>query len=79
MNAGIIPQFQKQDSRHIAVASLYELDAIVSYNFHHINRNKTKQLIPLINGLHGLPGIMFCTAEEVLNYDSHIRGGNGSN
>lgn len=78
INAGILPKSQKFDSLHIAMASVHGLDAIVSYNFHHINRNKTKELIPLINSLHGLPGIMFCTAEEVLNYDSYIRGGNGS-
>ena len=78
INAGILPKSQKYDSIHIAVASLHGLDVIVSYNFHHINRNKTKELIPVINGLHGLRGIMFCTAEEVFSYDSDIRGGNGS-
>lgn len=46
-----------------------EIDAIVSYNFHHINRNKTKTLIPLINEKHGFKGmIMFFTAEEVFEY-----------
>ncbi|MBR0256710.1 MAG: hypothetical protein IJQ58_03150 [Synergistaceae bacterium] len=67
-NAGIIPQSQKQDSRHIAVASLYELSGIVSYNFHHINRDKTKALIPEVNERRDLGGIMFFTAEEAFEY-----------
>lgn len=75
-NEGIIPQSQKQDSRHIAVASLYELGGIVSYNFHHINREKTKALIPKVNERRDLGGIMFFTAEEVFDYyDKFFRGG----
>ena len=67
-NSGIVPQSQEQDSRHIAAASLYELDGIVSYNFKHINRNKTKALIPEVNSRHKLKEIMFFTAEEVFQY-----------
>lgn len=79
-DAGIIPKSQIMDSRHIAVASLYELDAIVSYNFHHINRDKTKKLIPLINDRENLRGINFWTAKEVFNYDRLRTGdaGDGS-
>ena len=67
-DAGIIPQSQAYDSLHIATASLYEIEAVVSYNFHHINRNKVKTLIPDINAAWDLGGILFFTAEEVFNY-----------
>ncbi len=74
-NSGIIPHSQKQDSRHIAAASLYELDGIVSYNFHHINRGKTKALIPKVNSRRDLGGIMFFTAKEVFDYyEQFFRG-----
>ena len=74
-NNGIIPKSQEQDSRHIAAASVYELDGIVSYNFHHINREKTKTLIPEVNSHRNLKGIMFFTAEEVFDYyDKFFRG-----
>ena len=77
---GIIPHSQVMDSRHIAVASLYKLNAIVSYNFHHINRDKTKKLIPLVNDTQNLPGINFWTAKEVFEYDRLRTGdaGDGS-
>ena len=66
---GAIPASQVYDSIHIAFATVHQLDAIVSYNFHHINRSKTRALIPLINGRHGLSGkIMLLTAKEVFDY-----------
>ena len=68
ITAGILPQSQQFDSLHIAAASVYGIDGIVSYNFHHINRDKTKAHIPLINKEHGLGEIMFFTAEEVFQY-----------
>ena len=37
---GIIPASHLFDSLHVALASVYELDCIISYNFHHINREK---------------------------------------
>mgnify|MGYP002855036624 CR=1 FL=1 len=74
---GIIPHSQKMDSRHIAVASLYKLDTIVSYNFHHINRDKTKKLIPIVNATQNLRGINFWTAREVFEYDRLRAGASG--
>ncbi|MBQ3347780.1 MAG: hypothetical protein IJQ15_03115 [Synergistaceae bacterium] len=75
---GIIPKSQMYDSLHIALASLHELDAIVSYNFHHINREKTKALIPEINSHRNLKGIMFFTAEEVFDYYEQFFRGRGT-
>ncbi len=69
INAGAVPKSQSFDSLHVAFASVHRLNVIVSYNFHHINRNKTKTLIPLINAKHGfLEMLMFLTAEEVFDY-----------
>lgn len=57
------------DSAHIAIASAYGLDVIVSYNFQHINRDKTRNLTAIINRQEGYDGIMICTAKEVLSDD----------
>lgn len=80
INAGIIPKSQQYDSLHVAYASMYELDGIVSYNFHHINRDKTKVLIPEVNIHRNLTkGIMFFTAKEVFDYyEQFFRGGGGT-
>ena len=76
INTGAIPKSQQYDSLHIAFASVYKLNAVVSYNFHHINRNKTKVLIPLINEQHGFKGmIMFLTAKEVFDYAQLLQRG----
>ena len=63
----IIPVSYRYDSTHIAIASVYGLDCIVSYNFKHINRDKTKKLTTTINQEEGYEEIIICTAEEVLN------------
>lgn len=66
---GIIPASHLFDSLHVAIASVYELDCIVSYNFHHINRNKTRFMTASINKEEGYSGIMIVTAEEVLSFE----------
>ena len=66
---GIIPASHLFDSLHVALASVYELDCVISYNFHHINRNKTRIMTASINKEEGYGGIMIITAEEVLNND----------
>ncbi|MBQ6435258.1 MAG: PIN domain-containing protein [Synergistaceae bacterium] len=66
---GVIPASHLFDSLHVAVASVYELDCIISYNFHHINRNKTRIMTASVNKEEGYDGIMIITAKEVLNHD----------
>lgn len=63
---GAVPKSQFYDSLHIAIASANEINFIVSYNFHHINRNKTRAKTAAINIAEGYSPIIICTAEEVL-------------
>lgn len=70
---GIIPSSYLYDSIHIAIASIHGLDVIVSYNFHHINREKTKKLTSLVNSEEGYTPIEICTAEEVLKHEGSDR------
>ncbi len=67
MENGIIPASYRFDSMHITVASVYEVDCIVSYNFKHINRAKTKILTAAVNHEEGYNGVVICTAKEVLD------------
>ena len=66
---GVLSPSQLFDSEHIAMASAYELDCIVSYNFAHINRAKTRNLTAIINRQEGYDAVRICTAKEVLSDD----------
>ena len=63
---GALPPSSLFDSRHIAVAAVHGLDYVVSYNYRHINRAKTKLLTAKINSAEGYEPVVICTAKEVL-------------
>jgi len=65
----IIPEKKRMDALHIAIASVYELDMILSFNFKHINRIKTKTMIPAINQVLGYRDIIIAHPEEVIEYE----------
>ena len=67
LTRGIIPFSHRLDSLHVAMASAYELDCIISYNFQHINRDKTRIRTMSVNNEEGYGGISISTAKEVLN------------
>lgn len=50
---GIIPDKYENDAFHIAIASVNDLDLIVSWNFDHIVKLKTKHGVTAINTLLG--------------------------
>ena len=66
---GVIPVTYYLDSLHVAIASIHELDCVVSYNFEHINRTKTKILTARINHGAGYNSVVICTSKEVLDDD----------
>lgn len=53
------------DTLHIATASYYALDAIVSWNFRHIVNLKTMKVIHQINQEQNAPSIEILTLEHV--------------
>ena len=63
----IIPEKFRNDGAHIAIASIHGFDCVLSYNFKHINKLKTKILTERVNKAEGYNGIVICTAKEVLS------------
>jgi predicted nucleic acid-binding protein len=65
----IIPKRSRVDGVHIAMAALNNMDCIVSLNFKHINKLKTKQQTEIIHNMfdHSNPAI--CTPMEVIEDD----------
>ena len=62
----IIPERFLLDGVHISIASINDLDCILSFNFQHINKLKTKRMTELVNLNEGYKGITVCTPMEVL-------------
>jgi len=66
---GVIPAKYQLDGIHIAMAAVNNLDCIVSLNFHHINRLKTKTATEIIHRMKGLNSLYICTPMEVTDND----------
>jgi predicted nucleic acid-binding protein len=62
----IIPPKFIMDARHIAIAMLNNLDMIVSFNFKHIVRTKTKVFTDTISKIKGFSPIIISSPVEVM-------------
>ena len=63
---GIIPIRYRDDANHIAVASVNNCDVLLSWNFKHIVKVKTKREVAGINLLKGYNPIDIYTPREVI-------------
>ena len=63
---GIIPPKFRIDGIHIAIATINNMDCIVSLNFHHINKLKTKMATEIIHKMKEYNNPIICTPMEVL-------------
>ncbi|MDI6891088.1 MAG: PIN domain-containing protein [Thermodesulfovibrionales bacterium] len=63
---GIIPERYRGDALHIAVAVVNGIEALVSWNFEHIVKLKTRVMVNGVNRLLGYHEIEICSPEEVI-------------
>ena len=63
---GIIPPRYRSDALHIAMAVINGIGAIISWNFEHIVKLKTRIMVNGINRLLGYHEIEICSPEEVV-------------
>ncbi|MDR0910711.1 MAG: hypothetical protein LBM77_13230, partial [Spirochaetaceae bacterium] len=66
IQTGILPQRSRVDGIHIAIASLNNMDFIISLNFKHINKANTKIKLEPINVILDCSTPMICTPMEVI-------------
>ncbi len=66
VNEGIIPKKYYNDALHIAIATKYEMDALISWNLTHIVKFKTKFHIKKINEKLKEKDVIICTPEEMV-------------
>ena len=65
---GIIPVDYRDDAFHVAVACTNDIDIIVSMNFKHINKWRTKIMTGHINAKFGYTKqVSICSAREVID------------
>jgi len=65
-NEGIIPLKYLTDGLHIAIATVNDLDMIISMNFQHIVKRKTKIGTEKINALNGYRAVEIYSPMEVV-------------
>jgi hypothetical protein len=65
----IIPPKSRNDGLHIAVATVNNLDFVVSCNMGHIDKRKTMIGTGFINLRTGYKNIGICSTMEVIEYD----------
>ncbi|GHV23245.1 hypothetical protein AGMMS49959_15850 [Planctomycetales bacterium] len=65
--AKIIPPKYRLDAVHIACAAVNNLDCIISLNFTHINKVKTKLMTEAINLMFDYANPIICTPMEVFD------------
>jgi predicted nucleic acid-binding protein len=63
---GIIPEKKNIDAQHIAIATVHGIGIILSYNFKHINKLKTKTMVPAINQSEGYLPVIITQPKEVI-------------
>ena len=61
-----IPKGYPEDVYHIGIAVINEVDFLLSWNFKHIVRQKTKDTIRMVNTIHRLKHIEIMTPAELL-------------
>lgn len=66
---GALPGGSLADARHIAAAAVGGMDMIISLNFSHIVKERTRALTGAINSLRGYNAVKILSPMEVLDYE----------
>jgi len=66
VSEGVIPQKYRTDGLHIAIATINDLDMIISMNFQHIVKRKTIQMTGHINKMNGYRAVEIYSPMEVI-------------
>jgi len=66
INNGAVSKEYREDAYHIAIATLNEMDCLLSWNFKHIVRRKTRDIVRMVNSINNLKSIEIMTPAELL-------------
>jgi len=65
LELGIVPERYRNDLRHVGVATVAGVDALVSWNFRHLVNIRTRRAVHAVNVRLGYPLIEIVSPEEV--------------
>jgi predicted nucleic acid-binding protein len=63
---GAIPSDYPEDALHISVATINRIDYLISWNFEHIVRIKTRKIVNMVNSSLGYPDIEIISPPELI-------------
>ena len=66
---GIFPEKYIDDALHVAVATCHEISYIVSWNFEHLVKVKTRKTVNLVNILEGYKEVEIVSPQELQGDD----------
>jgi len=69
MERKVFPQRFRDDSIHIAIATVHNIDVVISWNLRHMVKLKTRREVKAINILESYREIEICTPTEVIESD----------
>lgn len=69
VKAGILTPKSLEDAMHVAMATISDCSAIVSWNFRHIVHFQKIPLYNAVNAVHGYRNIAICSPQEVIDYE----------
>ncbi len=66
---GAVPSKYRKDAMHIAITTVNHIEILVSWNYRHIVRRKTKEVVRMVNSVHNYPFIEIVAPPELLGSD----------
>lgn len=63
---GAVSEKYEEDAYHIAIAVLHDMDYLLSWNFKHLVRQKTRDAVNMVNTNNKLKKIEIITPAEIL-------------
>lgn len=63
---GAIPSEYSEDALHIAISTLDDIDYLLTWNFRHIVRVKTRRIVDMVNLSLGYPDLKIATPAELI-------------
>lgn len=72
VSSGLVPAIASPDAVHIALASVYQIDFLVTWNFKHIANPHTRERMRTRINDSGFRMPVMCSPEELLNDDESI-------